>query len=223
MKSTAMKGVTNISLLFAVVAVSLVPLAMSAQQNKPWEKIPVPKLHDFKPQEPKRIVLKNGIVIFLQEDHELPFVSGSVLIPGGALDEEAGKAGLVDLYGQAWRTSGTAKMDGDALDDLLEAKAAHIETEGDEDSTAISWDSLKGDSDQVFSLAMDLFFHPKFSAEKLELAKQQEATGIIRRNDDEDAIAGREAARLVYGANSPYTRQPEFATIGAVTLSDLEA
>ena len=78
-------------------------------------------------------------------------------------------------------------MDGDAMDDLLESKAAHIETDGDDDSTAISWDSLKGDSDQVFSLAMDLFFHPKFSAEKLELAKQQEATAIVRRNDDEDA------------------------------------
>ncbi len=71
-----------------------------------------------------------------QEDHELPFVSGSVLIPGGSRDEDPAKAGLVGLYGQAWRTSGTAKMDGDAMDDLLEAKAAHIETAGDDDSTA---------------------------------------------------------------------------------------
>ena len=114
-------------------------------------------------------------------------------------------------------------MDGDAMDDLLEAKAAHIETNGDDDSTAVSWDSLKGDSDQVFALAMDLLFHPKWNAEKLELAQQQEATGIVRRNDDEDGIAEREAAKLVYGANSPYTRQPELATIGAVKLADLEA
>ena len=32
----------------------------------------------------------------------------------------------------------------------------------------------------------------------------------------------RESAKLVYGANSPYTRQPELATIGAVTVDDLE-
>ena len=56
---------------------------LRAQQSKPWEKIPIPKLHDFNPQQPKRIELKNGIVVFLQEDHELPFISGSVLIPGG--------------------------------------------------------------------------------------------------------------------------------------------
>ncbi len=200
-----------------------VPVAPQlAQQAKPWEKIPIPKLHEFKPQQPKRIELKNGIVLFLQEDHELPFVYGSVTIPGGSRDEDPAKAGLVELYGEAWRTSGTAKMSGDAMDDLLEAKAAHIETAGDVDSTALSWDSLKDDSDQVFSLAMDLLFHPQFSAAKLQLAQQQMATGIVRRNDDEDEIAQRESAKLVYGAGSPYTRQPELATIGAVTVDDLK-
>jgi zinc protease len=212
-------------IVFAVCALLLAPNALQAQQNKPskpWEQIPLPALHAFKPHQPHRIELKNGIVLFLQEDHELPFVFGSVLIPGGARDEDPAKAGLVGLYGQAWRTSG-AKLNGDALDDLLEAKAAHIETGGDVDSTALSWDSLKGDSEQVFSLAMDLLFHPNFSAEKLELAQQQAATNIVRRNDDEGGIAGRESVKLVYGPNSPYTRQPELATIGAVGLEDLKA
>ena len=207
----------------AAFASLLLPSILPAQESKPWEQIPVPPLHEFKPHQPVRIELKNGIVLFLQEDHELPFISGSVLIPGGSRDEDPAQTGLVDLYGQAWRTSGTEKVPGDAMDDLLAAKAAHIETSGDEDSTALSWDSLKGDSDQVYALAMDLLFHPKFSEEKLELAKQQEATGIVRRNDDEGEIAGREAAKLVYGADSPYTRQPELATIAHVKLSDLQA
>jgi len=207
----------------ALCVALLCPFALLAQQSKPWEQIPVPKLHEFHPQQPKRIQLKNGIVVFLQEDHELPFISGSVLIPGGSRDVDPTKAGLIGLYGQAWRTSGTANMDGDAMDDFLEARAAHIETAGDDDSTAVSWDSLKGDADQVFSLAIDLLLHPKFSAEKLQLAQQQEATGIVRRNDSEDGIAEREAAKLVYGVNSPYTRQPELTTIGAVTIDDLQA
>lgn len=220
MKSLFMKNCSGICLVFAAL---VAPVSLNAQENKPWEKIPIPKLHDFKPQQPKRIELRNGIVLFLQEDHELPFVSGSVLIPGGSRDEDPAKAGLAGIYGQAWRTSGTAKLDGDALDDLLEAKAAHIETGDGEDSTTLSWDSLKGDADQVFSLALDLLLHPKFSTEKLQLAQQQEATAIVRRNDDEAEIADRESAKLVYGANSPYTRQPELATIGAVTLDDLQA
>ena len=211
------------SAAIATFAALLFALNLPAQQSKPWEKIPIPPLHDFKPHQPTRIELKNGVVLFLQEDHELPFIHGSVLIPGGARDEDANKTGLVDLYSMAWRTSGTEKMDGDAMDDLLEAKAAHIETAGGEDSTALSWDSLKADSDQVFALAMDLLFHPRFSEQKLRLAQQQEATGIVRRNDDEGQIASREATRLVYGADSPYTRQPELSTIGKVTVADLQA
>ncbi|MDR3739477.1 MAG: pitrilysin family protein [Terracidiphilus sp.] len=197
--------------------------AVAVAQEKPWEKIPTPALHAFKPHQPKRVELKNGVVLFLQEDHELPFISGSVLIPGGSRDEQTAKAGMVDLYGQTWRTSGSEKLSGDAMDDELEAKAAKIETGGDVDSTALSWESLKGDADAVYAMAMDLLFHPKFDAQKLELAKQQEATGIVRRNDDSGEIAGRESVKLVYGADSPYTKQPELATVGAVTLADLNA
>ena len=87
----------------------------------------------------------------------------------------------------------------------------------------LAWDSLKGDADQVFSLALDLLLHPAFNAGKLQLAQQQAATGIVRRNDEESEIASRESAKLVYGANSPYTRQPELATIGTVSVDDLKA
>jgi zinc protease len=211
------------TLVTATLLAAAAVLPATAQQSRPWEKIPTPPLKEFKPQQPKRIELKNGIVLFLQEDHELPFIYGTVIIPGGTVDDDASKAGLVELYGQTWRTSGTAKISGDAMDDLLEARAAHIETSGDLESTVLQWDSLKADSDQVFALALDLLLHPKFAAEKLQLAQQQAATAIVRRNDDEAEIAGRESAKLVYGANSPYTRQPELNTIGAVTLNDLEA
>ena len=222
MKRSILKSASQL-FLAAAFAAAAAPSILVAQAVKPWEKIPIPPLHEFKPHQPTRIQLKNGIVVFLQEDHELPFISGSVVIPGGERDVDPSKAGLIDLYGEAWRTSGTEKMDGDAMDDFLAARAAHIETGGDDDSTELSWNSLKSDADQVYDLAMDLLFHPKFDQQKLLLAKQQEATGIVRRNDDESSIASREASKLVYGVNSPYTRQPELATIGAVTLADLES
>jgi hypothetical protein len=119
-----MKGLNRhaiYALTCALVFVLSSPLHLSAQAAaaRPWEQIPIPALHAFKPHQPQRIELNNGIVLFLQEDHELPFISGSVLIPGGARDEDPAKTGLVDLYGQTWRTSGTEKMSGDAMDDLL--------------------------------------------------------------------------------------------------------
>jgi zinc protease len=188
-----------------------------------WKKVPIPPLPAFRPKQPTRITLKNGMTIFLQEDHELPFINGFIMIRGGSRDEPADKTGLTDLYGETWRTSGTADMTGDKMDDILEAKAAKIETNNDVESTSLTWSSFKQDFDQVFGMATSLLLHPEFRADKLALAKQQEDTGIIRRNDDPEEIAEREAELLAYGKNSPYARVPEFATVHAVTLADLTA
>jgi zinc protease len=197
--------------------------AKPATNAQPWKKIPIPPLHAFKPAQPKRIELSNGLVIFLQEDHELPFINGSILIRGGTRDEQDAKLGLVSLYGDTWRTSGTATIDGDKLDDELESKAASIETGGGGASTTITWSSLKGDFDTVFADTLDLLLHPVFKADKLQLAKGQLNTAIARRNDDPGGIATREAIKLAYGPNNPYARQPEYATVDAITLDDLKA
>jgi zinc protease len=191
--------------------------------SQPWKKIPVPPLHAFKPVQPRRIELANGLVLFLQEDHELPFISGSILIRGGSRDEPAEKVGLVSLYGQTWRTSGTAAANGDVLDDRLEAKAAGIETAGGTATTSVAWNSLKGDFDSVFATTVELLLHPAFSKDKLLLAKRQMEAGIARRNDDASGIAAREAALVVYGEKSPYARRTEYATVEAVALDDLQA
>ena len=199
------------------------PASTATAPAQPWKKIPIPPLHAFKPEQPKRIELSNGLVIFLQEDHELPFINGSIMIRGGSRDEPANKVGLVNLYGQTWRTSGTGTIDGDKLDDQLESKAASIETQGGQASTSIHWSSLKGDFDTVFANTMDLLLHPSFNEEKLQLAKQQLETGISRRNDDASGIAVREAIKLAYGADNPYGRRAEYATVDSVTIDDLKA
>jgi zinc protease len=197
--------------------------AKSAAQEQPWKKIAIPPLHDFKPEQPKRVELANGLVIFLQEDHELPFIDGSILIRGGSREEPAAKIGLVSMYGEAWRTSGSTAKSGDALDTELAEKAANIETGGGQASTSVEWGSFKQDFDSVFGEAVDLLLHPAFKAEKLAMAQREMATGIARRNDDPGEIAGRESTKLLYGASSPYARQAEYATVDAVTVDDLKA
>src|SRR5437588_11466531 len=43
-----------------------------------WNKVPIPALHEFKPQEPRRVEFSNGLVVFFQEDHELPVINGFI-------------------------------------------------------------------------------------------------------------------------------------------------
>jgi zinc protease len=182
------------------------------------KQVPLPP---FRPQEPKRIQLSNGMVIFLQEDHELPLINGSAAVRGGAALEPADKVGLVSIYAGSWRTGGTKEKTGDQLDDQLEARAARVETGAGLSSTTIRLSCLKQDFDAVLAVFNDVLRNPEFRQEKIDLAKDGLRTGIVRRNDNLGQIAGRESNKLGYGAQSPYARVPEYATVNAVTRQDL--
>ena len=140
----------HILVLLLAAAVLVPPHLLSAQAT--WKQIPIPPLRSFKPQQPKRIELSNGMVIFLQEDHELPLIDGTARIRGGSVNEPANKTGLVDIFGEVWRTGGTKTQTGDQLDDFLEVRAAKVETGPGPDSTTISFSCLKGDLDDVFKV-----------------------------------------------------------------------
>ncbi|HWG48866.1 MAG TPA: insulinase family protein [Candidatus Acidoferrales bacterium] len=180
-----------------------------------------PPLPAFHPQLPKRIELSNGMVIFLQEDHELPLINAVAYIRGGSIGEPADKVGLVSVYGSSWRTGGTKDKTGDQLDDALEARAARVETGGGLNLTTARLSCLKGDFDFVFNVFNDVLRNPEFRQDKIELAKNNLRTGIARRNDDLNQIAAREATKLGYGADSPYAREAEYATVAAITRQDL--
>ncbi len=219
---------TNVSLfcLLLVIAIGFVgsfvgTVQLRAQSQPAWQQIPIPKLPEFKPPQPKRVELPNGMVIFLQEDHELPLIAGRARIRGGERLVPAGKAGLMDIYGEVWRTGGTKSQTGDQLDDYLEQRAAKVETGGSIDATSVSWSCLKEDFDDVFRVFEDVLKNPEFRADKISIAQKGMYDSISRRNDDPSQITSREAAKLVYGAKSPYAREPEYATVAAIARQDL--
>ena len=211
---------TLILVMLMAVATFTTPHQAAAQATT-WQQVPIPPLPAFKPQQPKRIQLSNGMVIFLQEDHELPLIDGTARIRGGSVNEPAGKTGLIDIYGEVWRTGGTKTQTGDQLDDFLEVRAAKVETGGSTDSTTISFSCLKGDLDDVFKAFTDVLRNPEFNADKLDIAQKEENDGISRRNDQVGEIAHRESVKLAYGAENPYARVPEYATVAAITRQDL--
>jgi zinc protease len=215
-----MKRILLLLLSFAFV-IGLGFHSSPAAAQTSWQDIKVAPLPDFHPQVPKRFVLPNGMVIFLQEDHELPLIDGIARIRGGSRSEPAAKTGLIDMYSDVWRTGGTKTQTGDQLDDYLEIRAAKVETGGTADSTTISWSCLKADFDDVFKVFDDLLRGPEFRNDKLELVQRQYFDAISRRNDDVDEIVGRESAKLAYGAQSPYARVAEYKTVAAVTRQDL--
>jgi zinc protease len=203
------------------LGVLILAVGLPGYAQTTWQQIPIPPLPAFHPWEPKRIELPNGMVIFLLEDHELPLIEGVTRIRGGSREEPANKTGLLDIYGEVWRTGGTKTQTGDQLDDFLEVRAARVETGNSADSTTISLSCLKGDFEEVFKVLVELLREPEFRHDKVDLAQKEAFDTISRRNDDVNEIASRESTKLAYGPKNPYARQMEYATIAAISRQDL--
>ncbi|MGE5296424.1 MAG: M16 family metallopeptidase, partial [Solirubrobacterales bacterium] len=167
--------------------------------------------------------LPNGMKLLLLEDHELPLIQISARIRTGSIYEPAEKVGLADITGEVMRTGGTPTMTGDDIDQALEAMAASVETGIGLDSGWASLSVLKEDLDKTLGIMADVLMHPAFPEDKIELAKIQHRSVISRRNDEPGEIAGREFAKIIYGAGSVYARHTEYATIDAITRDDLVA
>ncbi len=198
-------------------------VAPAGAQVAEVEELLFPPLSDFAIPQPERIVLANGMVVMLLEDHELPLIDATARIRTGSRFEPAEKAGLAALAGTVQRTGGTATMNGDALDDFLENRAASIETSIGLDSGAAAMSCLTTDLPEVLRAFADVLRRPAFEPAKLEVAKARLRSAIARQNDDPQDVLFREFAEIVYGAESPYARSETFASVEAVTRDDLVA
>jgi zinc protease len=219
---TVQHGLKPILLCLAFATASTMS-AYGAQPATDYKKLEYPKLHDIVIPEVTHVTLPNGMRLLLLEDHELPLISISARIRVGSIYEPADKIGLADITGEVMRTGGTHSKTGDELDDQLEQIAASVETSIGLNVGYASVDVLKEHIDTGLAVLADVLMNPEFRQDKIDLAKMQIRSAISRRNDSPGGIARREFAKLIYGPNSVYARQAEYATIDRVSRDDLIA
>ncbi|MGH7248007.1 MAG: M16 family metallopeptidase, partial [Pseudomonadota bacterium] len=174
---------------------------------------PIPK--------PVTFTLSNGMKVYLLEDHELPLVSGSALVRTGNLFDPLDKHGLAELTGTVMRTGGTQAKTGDELDVELENVAASVETEIGETSGTASFSCLRENTGEVLAAFRDVLTGPQFRQAKLDLAESQLRSAIARRNDEPGSILSREFESILYGRNTPYGWEVEYADVDRIHRDDL--
>jgi zinc protease len=119
------------------------------------------------------------------------------------------------------RSGGTQKHSADELNEILEQRAASVETDMGEAAGSASFEALTEDVDMVFGLFTEVLREPAFAQEKLDVDKTQIRGSIARRNDNPNSIASRELRKLIYGQESPYARTVEYATLDKISRDDL--
>ncbi|HLH40116.1 MAG TPA: pitrilysin family protein [Bryobacteraceae bacterium] len=197
--------------------------AMFAQPVPSYKDLKYPPLAQPKIPEPQTFTLSNGMRVFLLEDHELPLISGVAIVRTGNLFDPPDKKGLSQVTADVMRSGGTQSKTGDQIDEQLENVAGSVESGMDETSATVSFSALKESAGQVLDTFKDVLAHPEFRQDKIDLELDQLRSSIARRNDDAQAIPDRELLSIVYGRDTPYGWEIEYADLNHIKREDLIA
>jgi zinc protease len=205
------------ALLFSTIAYAAETTAIP-QLGDP-DKLQYPPIQ-FIPPQAQRVVLDNGIILYVFEDHELPILNISTVIRTGSNYDPSGKEGLAELTGTVMRTGGTNSMSGGAIDDALDFFAGSITVSMNRDSGSINLSVLKKDLDEGLNIFTQILINPAFEKNKIKKAKDLKIEELRRIPDDPQKLAFREFKRLLYD-NNPAGRFPSLTSIKNIQRDDL--
>ncbi|MBI4002430.1 MAG: insulinase family protein [Nitrospira defluvii] len=214
-------GISLLTMLLLLVTPIAPGLAADLAPNDP-RTMRFPTV-DFNPPDADRVVLDNGMVVYLLEDHELPLVTVNATFRTGSWLDPAEKVGLAGMTGAVMRTGGSAGMSPEEVDEELEQLAATVSIGFAKESGSASLDVLKKDLKRGMQIFADLLRRPAFEQSRVDLAKLQALEGIRRRQDSPGSIVGREFAKLLYGGTHPSARETTIRSIDSMTREDLVA
>jgi zinc protease len=214
-----MKYFTFILLTIFMISRGALPAAASSFQLPSPDKIQYAPLQ-FQLPETQRVVLENGIVLYILENHELPLININALVKTGTMYDPEGKAGIAELTAYVMRTGGTAKLNSTEIDNQLDSIAASASIAMSMESSHINFSILNQDIDQGLDLLSQMLIQPAFEQNKFELARQLKKEELRRLKDDPQSLAFREFNRLIY-RGGPRGRFPSYKSLTNIERDDL--
>jgi zinc protease len=133
---------------------------------------------------PAKIVLGNGLTVYVLRNAELPLASFRMFVPGaGSAFEPAAAEGVANLVA-ALMTKGTARMDADAIAEALDFMGASFSVSAAEEYAQVSGDSLAAHFPRLLEIAADCLSGPAFTDDEFgkERARRIDALKAAKDN-----------------------------------------
>ncbi len=150
----------------------------------------------------QKMVLPNGLVILLIEEHSLPFTTMQLLIDAGSSKDPQDKEGLAYLTARCLLL-GTQKKGAVQISQELDFIGASLYTLPDRDYITMNLRVLKKDLDKGFGLFMETFAQPVFPDEEIKQEVKKTLAAIQSSEDNPGQVAAKEFRKALF-RNSPY-------------------
>jgi len=202
-----MKRITFFILLLAFLQTAM-PLA--AQDSTAFKLPPYEKL-----------VLKNGLTIYLMEQHEVPVINVSAILPAGAIYDKT-QSGLATLTA-SMLMDGTKNMIKSKLEEELDFAGAQVYTFASKESAGLNAKFAAKDREKVLGIVRDILLTPAFDAKEFDKEKKLLLAGLEQDKESPRNVIDDYFDQAVYGthvyANPAGGR---VATVTKLTLPDVQ-
>ncbi len=202
--------------------------ALLAELDKKFNTVSVPAKAADAPK-PTRVVLPNGMVLIVQENHANKTVALSGLVRAGSAFDPDGKYGVAGVTA-AMLGRGTTTKTALQLALSLESVGANVGIGAGTESASLGGASLSKDFGLTLTTLADELRNPSFPPDQLERLRAQLLSGIEDARQDTGGTGGAGAqaeiafAQAIYPKGHPYwvpTLDQSAAAIKAMTRADL--
>ena len=182
---------------------------------------PSGELH-FTPPTPQQMKLKNGLVVYTVERHDLPLVAVNLVVRTGRDGDPADKQGLA-AFTADMLDEGAKGMDAPQIAASFEDLAIQYNEEVESGITSVGFNTLSQNLDQALTVFGTVVLHPTFTEKDLERVRGERLAAYTAAHDDPSEIARDVLVRSLYGEKSPLgaPREGTIEGIKALKKSDL--
>jgi zinc protease len=173
--------------------------------NEPWRttRPPTGPAPEFKLPNFQRAELKNGMTVYVIEEHGLPMMTVSVVVRAGSAQETAKEAGLAALT-YALLDEGAGNLNQLALANEFAALGTKVETYTAREFGAVNVELLKKHADKGLDLLSTVVRKPTFAQADFDRVRAQMTSALKGREGDPGAIADAVGQTLIFGVDHPY-------------------
>ena len=176
----------------------------------------------FKVPAYEKFKLPNGLTVYLLEQHEVPTISVSAIVPAGAI-YDGPKSGLAALTASGLQY-GTKSYSKEKIEQELDFIGASLNTYATKEAGRLSSKFASKDQDKVFPILKELLADPVFNAAEFEKEQKRVLSELERAKESPRSVIGAYWDKFMYGNHvyaNPVDGSP--ATVSKLTADDLKS
>jgi predicted Zn-dependent peptidase len=177
----------------------------------------------FKLPHYEKLVLQNGLTIYLMEQHEVPMINVSVVVPAGAIYDKPQQSGLAMMTASSLM-NGTTKTTKNKLEEELDFVGASVNTFASKESAGLSAKFASKDGNKVLGIIRDVLMTPLFDEKEFEKEKRLSLAQLEQARESPRNVIGEYFDQASYGTH--VYANPEngrISTVATLTVADAKA